>query len=87
MQDGKTMAEMLNDHIRYFAVPSIKYAPEIGTHISYDIMAYDHFERDIVATVWDVTQDRDTALHIAEKLTRYKLSPLHLEDAIHDMLN
>lgn len=86
MQDGKTMAYMLADNLQYIMAPKIRYAPEIGTYVSYDLAAYDCFERDIVSVVRDVTADRKTALHIVEKLNRYQLSPIHLIDVIQDML-
>ena len=86
-QDGQTMAFMMNDLNQYIMMPKIRYAPDIGTHVSYDIAAYDCFDCDIVAIVWDVTSDRNTALHIVETLNRNQLSPIHLEDVIHDMLN
>ena len=34
----------------------------------------------------DVSADRKTAPHIAEKLNRHQLSPIHLIDAIQDIL-
>ncbi len=86
-QDGKTMAFMMKDLTQYIMMPKIRYAPGIGTYVSYDIAAYDCFERDIVEIVWDVTPDRNTALHIVEMLNRHQLSPIHMEDVIHDMLN
>ena len=70
MQDGKTMAYMLVDSLQYIISPKIRYAPEIGTYVSYDLAAYDCFERDIVSVVRDVTADRKTALHIVEKLNQ-----------------
>lgn len=86
MQTSEKMSYMLKDMIQYIMQPKIRYAPEIGTYVSYDIAAYDCFERDIVSVIWDVTADRKTALHIVEKLNRYQLSPIHLIDVIQDML-
>ena len=87
MQDGKTMAKMMNDLTQYIMMPKIRYAPGIGTYVSYDIAAYDCFEEDIVAIVWDVTSDRNLALRMVGKFNRYQLAPCHLKAAILDMLS
>lgn len=68
-------------------MPKLRYRPDIGTYVSYDIAAYDSFERDITAFVFDVTSDRELALHMVEQFNRYQLSPDHLEDAVLDMLS
>lgn len=86
MKKSELMAFMMKDIVQYIIVPQIRYAPYRRTHVSYDIAAYDSFERDIIATVWDVTSDRDLALRMVEQFNRYQLAPCHLEDAIHDML-
>ncbi len=86
MQDSKIMSRIMNDLVQYIMLPKIRYAPGIGTYASYDIAAYDCFALDIVEIAWDVTSDRDTALHIVEKLNRFQLSPCHLIDVIQDML-
>lgn len=87
MQTSEKMSYMLKDMIQYIMQPKIRYAPEAGTYISYDIAAYDSFVRDIVQTVWDVTSERDLAIRMVERFNRYQLSPCHLEDAVLDMLN
>ena len=81
------MAFMMKDLIQFIMMPKIRYAPDIGTYVSYDIAAYDCFVRDIVAIVWDATSDRNLALRMCQKFNRYQLSPVHLEEAIIDMLN
>lgn len=86
MQDSKTMARMMKDTIQYIMMPKIRYAPGIGTYVSYDIAAYDCFERDIVAIVWDVTSDRNLALRMVGKFNRYQLAPCHLKESILSML-
>ena len=86
MQDSETMANMMKDMTQYIMMPKIRYAQGVGTYVSYDIAAYDCFARDIVALVPDVTADRDTALHIVGQLNKHQLSPIHLNDAILDML-
>ena len=50
------------------------------------IAEYDCFKRGIMTIVWDVTSDRDMALRMCQKFNRYQLSPIHLEEAVIDML-
>ena len=87
MQNPETMSHMMNDTTQYIMMPKIRYAPGIGTYVSYDIAIYDCFKRDIVSIVWDVTSDRDLALRMVGQFNRYQLSPIHLKDAIADMLD
>ena len=86
MQNSEIMANMMKDLNQYIMMPKIRYARELGTYVSNDIAAYDCLARDIVALVPDVTADRDTALHIVGQLNKHQLSPIHLNDAILDML-
>ena len=86
MQNPEAMSHMMNDLIQYIMVPKIRYAPGIGTYVSYDIAEYDCFKRDIMTIVWDVTSDRDLALRMCERFNRYQLSPIHLKEAILDMI-
>ena len=87
MQHPATMGNMMKDLTQYIMMPKIRYAPGIGTYASYDIAAYDCFEHDIVSIVWDATSDRDLALRMVGQFNRYQLSPIHLKDAIADMLS
>ena len=80
------MSYMMNDLTQYIMMPKIRYATGIGTYVSYDIAAYDCFKSDIVLIVWDVTLDLGLALRMCEMFNRYQLSPIHLEEAIIDML-
>lgn len=86
MQDAETMAYMMKDLTQYIMMPKYRYAQGVGTYVSYDIAAYDGFARDIAALVPDVTADRETALRMVEMFNRHQLSPIHLEEAIQDML-
>ncbi len=71
----------------YYAFYRKKYAPEIGTYHSYDIVVYDDFFRSPVQIVRDVSPDLDLVFCMIEKFNRFHLSPLHLKDAILDMLD
>lgn len=86
MQNPETMSYMMNDLTQYIMMPKIRYATGIGTYVSYDIAEYDCFKRYIVSIVWDVTSDCDLALRMCEEFNRHQLSPIHLEEAIIDML-
>ena len=86
MQNPETMSYMMNDLTQYIMMPKIRYATGIGTYVSYDIAEYDCLNRDIMTIIWDVTSDRDLALRMGEMFKRYQLSPIHLEEAIIDML-
>ncbi|MBQ8389580.1 MAG: hypothetical protein IJX52_01190 [Oscillibacter sp.] len=86
MQDPRTMEKITKDTVWYIARPSIKYAQGIGTYASYDIAAYDCFQRDIVEIALDVTSSRSRALRIVERFNRSQLAPCHLAEAILDML-
>lgn len=86
MQKKETIALMMADLTQYIMMPKIRYAPGIGTYISYDIAAYDCFERNIVAIAWDVTSDRNLALRMVGRFNRYQLAPCHLKEAVLDML-
>lgn len=80
------MAFMMKDLTQYIMMPKIRYAPGIGTYVSYDIAAYNCLQRDTIAIAWDVTSDRNLALRMVGKFNRYQLDPCHLEEAIFDML-
>lgn len=86
MQPPARLACMMRDLVQYIMLPRIRYAPDVGTYVSYDIAAYDSFAGDIVQIVWDVTPDRNLALRMVGKFNRYQLSPIHLEDVIRDIL-
>ena len=78
---------MTNEFIIYMLITHEKYAPDIGTYDSFDIAAFNCIEHRIVEIVRDATVDRDTAEHIVMALNQYQLSPIHLSEVIHDMLN
>ena len=86
MQNPETMSHMMNDLTQYIMMPKIRYDPGIGKYVSYDIAEYDCFKRDIMTIAWDVTSDRDLALRMCEMFNRYQLLPIHLEEAVIDML-
>ena len=85
--DLETIKNIMDNSYQYIMISSLKYAPGIGTYASYDLAAYDCFKRDIVSIVWDATSDRDLALRMVGQFNRYQLSPIHLKDAIADMLS
>ena len=84
--DLETIKSIMNNPYQYIMMSSLKYATGIGTYASFDIAAFDTFNRCIDNIVFDVTSDRDLALRMCERFNRYRLSPIHLEDAILDMI-
>ena len=87
MHDSAELSQMMNDFTRYSMLPSLKFSPEVGTYVSYDIIAYDFFHRNTLDVVSDITTDRDLALSICYRFNKYQLSPIHLEDAILDIIS
>lgn len=70
----------------YYMFSREKYAPEIGTYYSYDIVVYARLMDGPVAILRDVTPDGDLAFCMVELFNRLGLSPLHLKDVVLDML-
>ena len=60
------------------------------TRISYGIVAYDNVDESgtaiVIASVSDITQDRQTLLKLVMQCNKLKLSPIHLNDVIADFL-
>lgn len=70
----------------YFIKSQKKYAPEIGNYHSFDLVAYHELYRPPVAVLRDVTPDGNLALRMAQAFNKHQLSPIHLKDAVLDML-
>lgn len=87
LQNSETMEFMMRDFIQYIIIPRWRYAPELGTYVSYDIAAFDSQWLAIVSVLQDVTTDRDLALRMTERFNRAQLAPCHLKEAVLDMLS
>ena len=72
--------------ISYFMFRRKKYAPEIGTYYSYDIVVYGLLHQGPVQILQDVSTDAERVFRMVMAFNRYSLSPLHLKDAVLDML-
>ena len=72
--------------ISYFMFRRKNYAPEIGTYYSYDIAAYGPLIMGPVQMIRDVSVDAELVFRMVMAFNKYSLSPLHLKDAILDML-
>ena len=70
----------------YFMFRRKRYAPEIGTYHSYDIVAYGPLILGPVQIVRDVSTDAELVFRMVWAFNRYELSLLHLKDAVLDML-
>ncbi|BDF66610.1 hypothetical protein CE91St43_05820 [Oscillospiraceae bacterium] len=72
--------------ITYILFQRKKYAPEIGAYHSCDLVAYRELYRPPVAVLRDVTPDGNLALRMVQAFNKHQLSPIHLKDAVLDML-
>ena len=72
--------------VSYFMFRRKKYAPEIGTYYSYDIVVYGLLHQGPVQILQDVSTDAELVFRMVMAFNRYSLSPLHLKDAVLDML-
>ncbi len=72
--------------ITYMVISDMRNAPDIGTYRTYSLAAYRGTSLRPVRVVRDVSVDAEEALKIASALNAYKLSPIHMKDAIMDML-
>lgn len=73
---------------RFFAVEETYCTAESSSYTAYAIYAEELTLQGWVEvlTIPDVCCDKELALHLAEQYTQLQLSPLHLLDAVLDML-
>ena len=73
-----------------YAVSEEKYTFGSGTRISYGIVAYSNSDQDgsktIVASVRDVTTDKNSLSKLVNDCNRLGLSTVHLYDVVEDFL-
>lgn len=73
---------------RYRIVSEILVSYDCDKYIAYGIQAV--FERNnrmiVYSTINDISTDRNQVIEMIEKFNTYELSPIHLKDAIEDML-
>lgn len=73
---------------RYRIVSEVLVSYDCDKYIAYGIQAV--FERDnrtiVYSTVRDISTDKIQVAGMVEKFNQYELSPIHLLDAIEDML-
>jgi len=72
--------------ITYFMIPEKRNAPDLGTYRTYNIAAYGKMYRPPVAVVRDVSTDAELVVRMVCAFTRNELDPIHLKDAVLDML-
>ena len=82
----KEVSHTADGRIRYIVESSDYYASETGNYTGYSIAAVDSERGEIVARIADVTCDRALAAAMADLFNRHQLAPVHLKDAILDML-
>lgn len=72
--------------VTYFMFPQKMYAPEIGAYNTYSIAVYGFLHEPPIRIVRDVSPDGELVFCMTQAFNRHKLSPLHLLNAIQDML-
>lgn len=72
--------------VTYFMFRRKANAPELGEYYTFDIAVYGDLWRKPLAVIRDVAQDGDLAFRMIQTFNRCHLSPIHLKDAILDML-
>ena len=74
-----------------YAVTEEKYTFGNKSRISYGIVAYTNSEQDctatIIASVHDVTSDKQRLISLVDDCNRLELSPMHLHDVVEDFLS
>ena len=74
-----------------YAVSEEKYALDEECRTSYGIVAYSNADQDgtkiIVASVRDITSDREALARLVNDCNRLKLSTVHLNDVVEDFLS
>lgn len=72
--------------ITYFMFRRKANAPELGEYHTFDIAVYGQLWREPVTVLQDVALDGDLVFRMVRTFNRCHLSPLHLKDAVLDML-
>ena len=74
-----------------YAVTEERYALRNESRTSYGIVAYANAEQDgtatIVASVHDITSDKQHLTKLVDDCNRLELSPMHLPDVVEDFLS
>ena len=74
-----------------YAVAEEKYAVGNESRTSYGIVAYANAEQDgtatIVASVRDITYDKNRLRKLVDDCNRFELSTVHLHDVVEDFLS
>ena len=78
--------EVSSSPITYFIAPGKTHCPEAGEYKTYGIAAFRHLGNLPILVVRDVSTNGDLVFHMTRAFNRHKLSPIHLMDAIEDML-
>ena len=71
--------------IYYHPLREILQSEALGIYESYGIQIFDS-KGNVIKKVSDVSVNKDFVETLCRKLTRYQLSPIHLEDILEDLL-
>ena len=77
---------MIVIQVTYFMFRRKANAPEVGEYITFDIAAYGCLWNDPLVILRDVALDEALVFRMVQTFNRCRLSPLHLKDAVLDML-
>ncbi len=72
------------NEINYHMQKQTRYHPLLGTYSTYDIFAYSSWRP--IAMIPDVSLDESLVSKMIQCFNDYELSPIHLYDAVLDML-
>lgn len=72
--------------VTYFMFRRKANAPELGAYHTFDIAAYGALWHEPLVVLRDVALDGELVFRMVQTFNRCHLSPLHLKDAVLDML-
>ena len=70
----------------YFMIHRKTNDPELGEYHTFGIAVYRQLWREPVTVLRDVALDGDLVFRMVQTFNKHHLSPLHLKDAVLDML-
>ena len=70
----------------YEVIKEIIASEENGCYVAYGIICKDEISGKIIDKISDISTREDFVLDIANRCTQGKLHPIHIRDAIYDML-
>lgn len=72
--------------ITYMVFGEKRNDPDIGTYHTYSLAAYQGVSNRPVRVLRDVSVNAEEALRLASLFNEHRLSPIHMKDAVMDLL-